>query len=1046
MSSLCSLLPHFKRSPREYWKSVRLSKQLLAKLEIAALSSSNDIRPHATVTVNDRNIVGLLDSGASVSCFGKNALELVSELGLKLRPITSSVQTADGANQRIEGYVDVNVSYNRKSNLMRFYVIPSLNQNLYLGIDFWNLFGIAPIQISEISANPADDNMHVLEKDQLVQLNKVRSLFPTSSSSELSKTSVLHHTIDVGTSKPIKQRHYPVSPAIQDLMYTELDRMLSLGVIEESMSPWSSPVVLVKKSNGKARLCLDSRAINKVTVKDAYPMPMIDGIMGRLADTFFITSVDLKDAFWQIELDEPSREITAFTVPGRPLYQFRRMPFGLCNAAQTMCRLMDRVIPSYLREHVFVFIDDLLVVSPDFETHMKSLQKVAECLKAAGLTINVDKSKFCMREIRYLGYIVGNGCLKTDPEKVKAIREFPTPKTVKQIRCFLGMSGWYQRFIANYAAIASPITDLIGKKKFEWTDEAQQAFETLKHCLTTSPVLSHPDFKRPFIIQCDASKTGVGSVLYQVDDSGTEHPVAFMSRKLNSAQRNYNVTELECLAAVLSVKKFRAYVEGMPFKIVTDHASLKWLMGQKDLSGRLARWSLKLQSFDFEMAYVKGSANVVPDALSRAFVEELDESHSAVPTIDLSSEEFQSAEYEELKEVIKRNQERLPELKVVEPHVFRRSQVDTLETTSESPEWKLWVPKALCPSLLIANHDPPLSSHRGFNKTLERIKYHYYWPGMTTDVRKYVAACNVCKETKAPNVILRPPMGRQIIVERPWQHIYIDILGPYPRSRSGNAYLLIVLDKFTKYILLKPLFKSTAANIVRYLENEVFHVFGVPELVLSDNGVQFRSILFNSLLNKYGVKHLETAIHAPQANASERVNRSILAAVRSYIVGDQRDWDRNISAIASSLRCTVHDSTHFSPYFLLFGTQMVQHASAYEILRKLNAVSEPDSVVLPPAEKRDAVHKKVVENLRRAHVNHEKTYNTRVREVSYRPGQEVFRRSFKQSNFAKGFNAKLGKQWLKARVVCRRGTCMYDLEDLQGVPIPVAYHAKDIRV
>lgn len=226
------------------------------------------------------------------------------------------------------------------------------------------------------------------------------------------------------------------------------------------------------------------------------------------------------------------------------------------------------------------------------------------------------------------------------------------------------------------------------------------------------------------------------TVLYQMYDDGIEHPVAFMSRKLNSAQRNYNVTELECLAAVLSVKKFRAYVEGMPFKIVTDHASLKWLMGQKDLSGRLARWSLKLQSFDFEMAYVKGSANVVPDALSRAFVEELDGSHLGAATIDLLSPEFQSAEYGELKEVIKANQDRLSDLKVVEPHVFRRSRIDSFETTSESPEWKLWVPKTFCTSLVISNHDSPSSAHRGYNKTLQKIKYHCYWPGMTTDVRK----------------------------------------------------------------------------------------------------------------------------------------------------------------------------------------------------------------------------------------------------------------------------------------------------------------------
>lgn len=1040
--SLSDVLSKFKCSASNYWKSVRLSKKLLSKCEICEISGNNDPRPHAVITIGRTEVRGLLDSGASISCLGKNANVLLNKLNLRVKGVKSSVRTADGNSQEVVGYVDVEISYKSQIRLIRLYIIPSLSQELYLGIDFWKEFEIAPMVISEISAPPIDSNVHVLDEDQLSQLESVRSIFPVSSSTELSKTTLLQHNINVGNAKAIKQRHYPVSPAVQKVMYEELDRMLSLGVIEESLSPWSSPVVLVRKANGKARLCMDSRAVNKVTVKDAFPMPMIDGIMSRLADTFFISSVDLKDAFWQIELDEASREITAFTVPGRPLYQFRRMPFGLCNAAQTMCRLMDRVIPAPLREYVFVFIDDLLIVSPDFESHIAALRKVAECLKIAGLTINVDKSKFCMKEIQYLGFIVGNGCLKTDPDKVKAIREFPIPKTVKQIRSFLGMAGWYQRFIANYAAIVAPITDLIGKKQFRWTEEAQMAFDKLKLCLTTSPVLSHPDFKRPFVIQCDASALGVGSVLFQVADDGQERPVAFMSRKLNSAQRNYSVTEQECLAAVLSLKKFRAYVEGMPFKIITDHASLKWLMGQKDLSGRLARWSLKLQGFDFEIEHRKGTANIVPDALSRAFVEELSTVQEAENGINLDSAEFVSAEYTTLKEDIRENQERLPDIKIVDQHILKRV-AGSIE--GEGSVWKLWLPSGLQGRIIKAAHDPPLSGHRGNQKTLERIRSMYFWPGMVNDIRKYVSDCCTCKETKAPNTTLRPPMGQQIVVERPWQHIYIDLLGPYPRSKAGNVSLLIVLDKFSKFVLLKPLYKASSDRINRYLETEVFHTYGVPETILSDNGVQFRAKTFNELLFRYGVSHMRTATHSPQANASERVNRSILAAIRAYIGEDQRDWDKNISSISASLRSSVHVSTSFSPYYLVFGGQMVQHGSTYEILRKLNSVDEPSTEVLPPVDLRSLVRKKVVEKLRNAHTAHEKAYNTRCKATSFLPGQEIYRRIFAQSDFAKGFNSKLGKQWKKARIVCKKGGSMYMLEDMSGRPLSMCYHAKDIR-
>lgn len=226
-------------------------------------------------------------------------------------------------------------------------------------------------------------------------------------------------------------------------------------------------------------------------------------------------------------------------------------------------------------------------------------------------------------------------------------------------------------------------------------------------------------------------------------------------------------------------------------------------------------------------------------------------------------------------------------------------------------------------------------------------------------------------------------MGRQIIVDRPFQHLYIDLLGPYPRSKSGNSSLLIVLDKFSKYVLLKPLYKASAEHIIRYLETDVFHIFGVPETILSDNGVQFRSKMFEELLKKYGISHVRTATHSPQVNASERVNRSILAAIRAYIQPDQKDWDKNIGSISSSLRSSVHSSTS---YFILFGFQMIQHASAYNILRKLNALVEPMVDVLPPRDVRGAINKKVVEKLKCAHDTHTKRYNIRSKDVSYSPG------------------------------------------------------------
>lgn len=272
--------------------------------------------------------------------------------------------------------------------------------------------------------------------------------------------------------------------------------------------------------------------VNSFTEKSAYPLPQISGILSRLPKANFITSLDLKDAYWQVPLEEKSREKTAFTVPGRPLYQFKVMPFGLCNAASTMSQLMDKVVPPHLRNEVFVYLDDLLIISPCFESHLEVLREIALQIKRAGLTINVNKSHFCMQRVRYLGHIIGDGGIRTDPEKIAAIKQFPVPKNLKSLRSFMGLCGWYRKFVPNYASLSSALTDaMTTKRKFHLGEEALQAFEILKLKLSESPVLHSPDFTKPFFIHCDASKTGVGGVLVQLSAEGDECPIAFVSKK-----------------------------------------------------------------------------------------------------------------------------------------------------------------------------------------------------------------------------------------------------------------------------------------------------------------------------------------------------------------------------------------------------------------------------------------------------------------------------------------------------------------------------------
>ena len=1046
----------------QYIKIVRANakekRKELQNIEAATITNTeNDVRPYATFTIQGTQLKGLLDSGATLNFLGKGCKELVENLNLKIKPMSSSVKTADGGRHEILGKIISTVSFKNIDKELTFYLCPDLSLPVILGVPFWKSYNLAPHifdplarsepMVAETSLEKPEYllEMHDFTEEEDKKLKSVIAQFQSFENYGLGKTSVDKHSIQISPgSQPVKHKLQMVSPVVLQALEEEVDRMLGMGVIEECPgSEWLSRTVLVRKP-GKNRLCLDSRDVNKCTVKDTFPLPNIDSHLQHLEASRFIASIDLKDAYWQVVLDEQSRDKTAFTIPGRPLYQFTRMPFGLCNAAQRMCRVMDKIIPQRLKQQVFVYLDDLLVIGNDFHSFANTLSEVATCLNKANLTINAKKSKFGFKHLRYLGFIVGDGKIRTDPDKITAIQDFPTPKNPRMVRSFMGLCGWYRRFVPDFASLSSPITDTLRKgSKFKFTPEAIEAFKKLKLAMSSAPVLINPDFTKHFFIQCDASNRGIGAVLFQKDNEENERPIYYFSQKLNPAQVNYTVTEKECLAAVAAIEKFRPYVEGMPFTVITDHASLKWLMKLKDLSGRLARWSLKLQAFDFNIEHRKGSLNVVPDTLSRAFCEGIEEVED-LPILGFDTTEFESEEYLELKKNVEENKETLPDLKIVDGYVYKRTRFNRGNPEMEEYLWKLWVPSSITGTLIVEAHEPPNKSHGGIHKTLQRLRQLYFWPGMTAQVKNYIGKCEACKNNKPYNQVSRPPMGGEMTSDRPFQRLYIDFLGPYCRSKAGNSYIFIVLDHMSKFVFLKPMIKANSQNVVKFLLTEIFHKFGVPETIMSDNGKQFTSSQFASLLENYGVKHLLTPFHAPQANASERVNQSVLAAVRTYLDKDQRDWDLNLSEIECAIRSSVHSATGVSPYFSLFGQNMIVHGSMYKLARQLNALNDSEIQLLPKNLRLELLRTKMKENLHNAYEKGCKVYNTRTREIRYLPGQEIFRRNYTQSDFSKNINAKLCPKYIKCRVVKSYNNSRYDIEDLNGKFIGT-FHAKDLR-
>lgn len=363
----------------------------------------------------------------------------------------------------------------------------------------------------------------------------------------------------------------------------------------------------------------------------------------------------------------------------------------------------------------------------------------------------------------------------------------------------------------------------------------------------------------------------------------------------------------------------------------------------------------------------------------------------------------------------------------------------------EQSLWKIWVPDGLRQPLLREMHGDKSAGHGGIAKTLFRLRTWYYWPGMAGDVRNFIAECELCKCSKSPNITSRPPIKGRFQSERIFQRLYIDFCGPYPRSRSGNAYVFVVLDHLSKFIFFKPMRNATAEEVTKYLETDVFHVFGVPEVIHSDNGRQFTSECFAKFLQGYGVKHVRTAPYAPQANASERVNRSLLAIIRTYLNGeDQRNWDQYVSEAGFALRSAIHEAIDMEPYKAVFGQTMIQHGSAYDILRRVGSLGETHTEILSAPDRLALIRDKLVKSLEEAYRKGQRAYNTRSRPIEYREGQIVYRRNFKLSNAVDGYNAKLASKYLKSVVLAAKGNSLYEIGDIRGRSVGI-YHAKDLR-
>ena len=900
------------------------------------------------------------------------------------------------------------------------------------------------------------------------------SMFATSTK-ELGNCTLQQLTIDTNDAPPVRQRPYRVSPLLKKEIDTQVQDMLDNGIIRESNSCYSSPVVMVKKANGDFRFAIDYRKLNSQTVTMNYPLPQFGDVLDILGSAKLFSVVDLKSGFWQINVDEVSKHKTAF-ICHSGLYEFNRMPFGLKNAPIIFQSVIESALRGLNHNIALVYVDDIIIFSEDFQSHLNHLQRIFQHLEAANLKLHPSKCNFCVEQVKYLGHIVSKGGVTPDPGKITAVTEFPTPKRQKDVRSFLGLTNYYRKFVKDYAKIADPLNQLLKKDEpFNWTDQCQNAFDVLKTALTTAPILAYPNFHKQFILSTDASNTAISFILSQLDNENRERVIYYGGRGLRPRERLYGITEKETLAVLVGIRAYRVYLANTKFVVRTDHSAIKYLTNTKDPTGRLGRWAIALQAYDFEVLHTPGNQHSNADGLSRrdypkeeddeeeddltpvfmisdiqSDIPDEDDSQSYVSQVEpyqaWSSERdilISTLEPVTVEKLQKKDIQLKPMIQYLKdgvlPEDFKEARklvveshdyvlIDTIlyhlwypkksGTAQERVVRQLVVPHSLRNDILLSMHDTILfAAHAGIDRTYHNIRLRYYWPGMYHDIVQYVKSCVDCQASKRSYIKNKPPLCPLPQPEL-FQRWHMDFLGPLEKSVEGNQYVLILVDAYSHWVEGFPMKTMEAQEVAKILFREVITRYGTPKTLLTDRAPNFIGKIMQSLCSLFQITKLNTSAYHPQTNSTVERFNSYLGATLRAMCGDTNThkWDTYLYGALSAFRITPStQSTQFSPYFLLFKREC---RLPIEI-----ALTPPQNLGVSAAE---CIHdivdtfnetqKLVKENVQKARDKYTKQYNKNAQTHTFVVGQQVM--CYFPRSAGPGRSAKLTRKWLGPFYIC----------------------------
>ena len=920
-----------------------------------------------TTNSSHTDILAFVDSGADYSLVDKM---LVKQLGLTEYPLETplSFEVIDGSalpSGDSTSYVNCDIKINEKILQHKFYTIKSPRSSVVLGLDWlrkfkpnidWELLQISFPRDNPILAQPTmlighsvqqgfalnqsvDNPAEVIEEvahslsEELCQIHcilpKEYHDYSMVFSKEEAEILPEHRKYDISIELqedckipwgPI----YTLSDPELETLRTYIDDSLAKGFIRPSTSPAGASLFFVKKKNGELRPVVDYRALNKVTVKNRYPLPLIHEMLNHFSKAKIFSKLDLRGAYNLVRIRKGDEWKTAFRCRFGH-FEYRVMPFGLTNAPAVFQHLMNDILREYLDIFCVVYLDDILVYSETPEEHTIHVKLVLAKLMENSLYAKLEKCHFSTSKVDFLGYTISNNGIAMD-ERIQSIRTWPLPTNVKELQSFLGFVNFYRTFISNYTKLALPLFGLLKKDmKFEWSDKCNESFDRLKDAFSSASMLKHPDTSRPFVVETDASDFALGGVLSQYHNE-ILCPVAFYSCKLTSAEINYEIYDKELLAIIACFHQWQPLLlsSSTPITVYTDHRNLEYFSVAKHLNRRQARWYLFLCNFDFHIVYCPGKKGGKPDALSRRsdyILREQDEQVENQNQILLPQERFligasldNSASSTLLDKIITMQKE---DVEVRESH-----NKDGFEECDNCLFFRgrIVVPKENQLEVLKTCHDSLLSGHPGNRKTFELLSKNYWWKTCRQDCKSYVESCAVCAQAKS---IRKKPAGLLCPLptpEHPWSAISMDLITDLPAVNDNNS-ILVFVDRFTKMAHFIPCSKAlTSAQLADLFVNNVLRLHGLPRDIVSDRGSIFVSQFWTSLMKNLNISQsLSSAYHPQSDGQTERVNQSLEQYLRIYSDYLQCNWVRNLPLAELAYNSQWHSSIKMSPFYANYG-------------------------------------------------------------------------------------------------------------------------------